>query len=547
MFTQRTNPIPEAREFSDHLLTTCAFQSDESLFLCDDQHLFFGFLCMTLNGLDNGLDDRLNGLLNQDWPDNTLVQCGLILSPDLQKTINQLMLLKDRASSEFKAMLKQNIQQLQSGIHQPLDQGHKLRRGILWITVKIALHQRSPSDDEMMIASRLKQTFSGGMETAGLAAMPMDQHEWLRLNMILVNHPEQGRWALSKVVADPERSLNEQVFDPDSCLEVHPDHLVIGVGDKQRFVKVLVAKQLPQFAALGSAFSFMGDSQSGHRGIKCYAQIHALLRFPRCQQLQASLNSRQRIAIQQSSSPITCFEPRLLERKKDFDVLSDALNKGDAPLHLSFALVLYCDSQKEANTLSSNACSYFRELGFMLYEDVYFMLPMFLNTLPGNAQKATQTLAMHEKTLATRHAVPLLPLFDDWPGHQEVLLNLVSRRGQLINLSLFESNSNYNGIIAATSGAGKTVLVNEIISNILIRGGQCWALDIGEGYKKLCHHFDGLFLDFDQHSQLGMNPFASGTRLRRGRRHSVGTDHCHGVTQSPPVALSGSQPSGTDS
>ena len=115
---------------------------------------------------------------------------------------------------------------------------------------------------------------------------------------------------------------------------------------------------------------------------------------------------------------------------------------------------------------------------------------------------------MHEKTLATRHAVPLLPLFDDWPGHHESLLNLVSRRGQLMNLSLFESSSNYNAVIAATSGAGKTVLVNELISNILIRGGQCWALDIGEGYKKLCQHFDGSFLDFDQHSTIGMNPFS---------------------------------------
>ena len=78
-----------------------------------------------------------------------------------------------------------------------------------------------------------------------------------------------------------------------------------------------------------------------------------------------------------------------------------------------------------------------------------------VNTKPGNAQKSTQTIAMHEKTLATRHAVPLLPLFDDWSGHQEALLNMVSRRGQLMNLSLFESNSNYNAIIAATSGAGK--------------------------------------------------------------------------------------------
>ena len=508
MFAKRPVPTPEPQQFSDSLMTARAYDPNSHVFLCDDKHLFFGFLCMTLSGLDNGLDDRLNGLLNQDWPDDALMQCGLVLSPDLMQTIEQLLALQGHVDSAFAAMLDQNIRQLRAGVHQPMTNDQKLRRGILWMTVKVPLRHLSPSDEEMLRVKRLRQTFAGGIETAGLASVPMSQNDWLRLSMILVNHPEQGRWALSQIAAEPEHALNEQVFDPDTPLEVHPDHLVLGTGQKQRFVKVLVAKQLPPFAALGLAFNYMGDSQNGHRGIKCYAQIHVLLHFPPVRQLQTSLNNRQRIAIQQASSPITRFEPRLMERKKDFDLLFGALNQGDAPLKLTFTLVLYCDSQKEADMLSSNASSYYRELGFMLYEDVYFMLPMFLNTLPGNAQKATQTLALHEKTVATRHAVSLLPLFDDWSGHQEVLLNLVSRRGQLMNLSMFESNSNYNAIIAATSGAGKTVLVNEIISNVLIRGGQCWTLDIGEGYKKLCQHFDGLFLDFDQGSTIGMNPFA---------------------------------------
>ena len=326
--------------------------------------------------------------------------------------------------------------------------------------------------------------------------------------MILVNHPEQGSWVVDGVQADTGQPLNEQVFDPDTPLATAPLHLTLGSGQKARTVKVLVAKKLPAFASLGQAFNYLGDSQNGHRGIKCYAHIHVLLHFPPLRQLQASLGNRQRIAIQQASSPITRFEPRLMERKKDFDLLFEALNQGDAPLKMTFTLVLYADSEKEADRLSSNASSYFRELGFTLYEDIYFMLPMFLNSLPGNVQRPTQTIGLHEKTLATRHAVPLLPLFDDWAGHQEAMLNLVSRRGQLMNVSLYESNSNYNAIIAATSGAGKTVLVNEMISNVVIRGGQCWTLDIGEGYKKLCQHFDGLFLDFDQDSSIGLNPFA---------------------------------------
>ena len=390
-----------------------AFSHAKEFGLSDDKHLFFGFICVLMNGLDSGLEQRLNGLLNQNWPPDTLVQCGLILSPDLNQTLRQLRKIQNNITPEFKSMLEQNICQLKDGVKRPVTNGQRLRRGCLWMTVKTPISQFSPTHDDIIQHVRLQQSFSAGLETTGLAAIALDQNDWLQLNRILVNHPEKTQWLDAKPSAEDDRSLNQQVFDPDTSLQVEQDHLVLGTGEKKRYIKVLIAKQLPQFAPLGIAFNFMGDSQSGHRSIKCYAQIHTLLNFPDIRQLQATLNNRQRIATQQASGPITRFEPRLMERKSDFDILFNALNKGDAPLKLTFALVLYCDSLKEANMLSSNVCSYYRELGFMLYEDVYFMLPMFLNTLPGNAQKASQTIAMHEKTLATRHAVPPLPLFDD--------------------------------------------------------------------------------------------------------------------------------------
>ena len=120
MFSSSKPSAPVEPEFTDSLLVTRAYDPESQIFLCDDKHLFFGFLSLPLSGLDSGLDDRLNGLLNQDWPDDTLFQCGLISSPDVMNTIHQLMLAKDRADPRFKAMLKQNIQQLQAGVHQPI-------------------------------------------------------------------------------------------------------------------------------------------------------------------------------------------------------------------------------------------------------------------------------------------------------------------------------------------------------------------------------------------------------------------------------------------
>ena len=329
MFANSNTTVPIEPQYTDSLLTTRAYAPESQIFLCDDKHLFFGFLSLPLSGLDSGLDDRLNGLLNQDWPNDTLLQCGLVSSPDVMNTIYQLMMAKDRTEPRFKAMLKQNIQQLQAGVHEPVTNEQMLRHGILWFTVKVPTREFPPNEDDLLQIKRLKSSFQGGIETAGLLYTPMSQHDWLRLNMILVNHHEHGHWAMEGAHADSERPLNHQVFDPDTPLRVSPDQLELGISHKSRTIKVLVAKKLPAYVPLGQAFNYLGDSQNGHRGIKCYAHIHVLLHFPAINPLQASLSNRQRIAIQQASSPITRFEPRLMERKKDFDVLFEALNKGE--------------------------------------------------------------------------------------------------------------------------------------------------------------------------------------------------------------------------
>ena len=49
------------------------------------------------------------------------------------------------------------------------------------------------------------------------------------------------------------------------------------------------------------------------------------------------------------------------------------------------------------------------------------------------------------RTVATRHAIPLLPVFADWPGTGMPTLNFVSRNGQMINVSLFDSGTRPQG------------------------------------------------------------------------------------------------------
>ena len=62
--------------------------------------------------------------------------------------------------------------------------------------------QLSPTHDDIIQLARLQQSFSAGLETAGLAAIALDQNDWLKLNQILVNHPEKTQWQDAEPLAD---------------------------------------------------------------------------------------------------------------------------------------------------------------------------------------------------------------------------------------------------------------------------------------------------------------------------------------------------------
>ena len=58
---------------TSQLFSILAYVAEDGLFLTEDRSLAFGFICQPLSGADPSVADRVNVLLNQDWPVDTLV------------------------------------------------------------------------------------------------------------------------------------------------------------------------------------------------------------------------------------------------------------------------------------------------------------------------------------------------------------------------------------------------------------------------------------------------------------------------------------------
>lgn len=83
----------------------------------------------------------------------------------------------------------------------------------------------------------------------------------------------------------------------------------------------------------------------------------------------------------------------------------------------------------------------------------------------------------------------------------------MSRNGQIMSLSLHDSSTNQNAVIAAESGSGKSFLLNEIVLSYMSEGARVWIIDAGKSYKKLCESLNGDFVEFSERSNISLNPF----------------------------------------
>ncbi|MBV5272080.1 MAG: type IV secretion system protein TraC [Lamprocystis purpurea] len=489
-----------------NLFPALAFDPEQQLFLLDDRSVGFGYLCEPLASGDRAQADRLSVLINLDWPPDTLMQVILWTSPDLEEKLARMQVLRlGHGDDLLRASTRRRAEFLRAGANAALGPGSDLRLRDLQVivTVKLPLAEPVPTAHETREATELYATAFQVLHTAGLRPVPLSADRYVRLMATLLNWDPRAGWR-DRIVpeCDPHRLIREQFLDLMHAVEV--DSKGINLGGHR--AQTLSVKRFPDRVGFGMAARYLGDALSGSRGIRHPVLITLNLRFPDAEAARVKLTAGRQWANHQALGPLSTYLPALAYRRQGFETLFKSLDNGDRPVHCYLGLVLFAP-REEANAAASNLRTYWRELGFQVMPDQYFALPLFLHCLPFGADRDAIPHMMRYRTLAASHATALLPVFGDWKGTGEPVLNLVGRNGQLMDVNLFDSLTNYNAVVAASSGSGKSFLANEIIATNLSVGGRCWVIDVGRSYQNLCEAFDGQFIAFTQETQISLNPF----------------------------------------
>lgn len=498
-----------ARNSAASLLPAMAYNSEENLFLLEGKGIGFAFMCEPLYVTDDKVGERLNVLLNQDWPKNTILQTHLWTSPDIGKTLFEYESLSIRQNSILGDYRKQRSIFLKEHTTTPLGRSEiRLRNIESLITVRIPTNGEFPTEKEIEAASSLRRSVLQALESCGMPCDLIDAASYIRFMSTILNQGPNASWRDTLFTPYDDKDLiRNQIFDYDNEINVDRDGVWLGEPNKGTRVKTLSIKRYPEYSALGVARRFLTEPLHGSRGIHENTLLTATIVFPDSEAARGRMEQERQWVTNQAYGPMMKWAPRLADKKYSYDSLFEALDDGDCVVKLYLGITLLCPPGQEEAAVS-NARAYFREGGYQVLEDKCICLPLFLTNLPFGADPKMVKESFRFKTMATRHAVTQLPLFGGWKGTGTPALNFVGRDGQLMNLSLFDSGSGFNCVIAARTGSGKSFLTNELIMSYLSKGGRCWVIDVGRSYEKLTKYLPGgQFLEFSENSQVCLNPF----------------------------------------
>ena len=365
------------------LFSVLAYSEDDQIFLTDDNSIAFGFLCDPLEGTDQKAKDRINVLLNGDWPDDTIMQFNLYGGQDIHKVMNTMSEIRKDKGTEFtEANTKKRKQFFIDGTQEVIEKnsGVKVRNFVLIVTVKIPINDAIPNEKEIARVSDLRGGFKQSLSTVGLRPDPMDANEYVHLMSSMLNWGDGASWRNGrKIRADDDKPLNEQLLDFDTSVSVDAKGLWLGDEEDEEGVRVtnLSVKRFPRIFHFGNAAAYLGDLMMGSRGIRENCLISAAIHFPSPQKAKSSMETKRQWAVNQAYGPMLKFVPALAQKKHGFDVLFQAIDDGDRIVRVNLGMTLFSKDKESATMAVSNARSYWGELGFGIMEDKYFNLPLF--------------------------------------------------------------------------------------------------------------------------------------------------------------------------
>jgi len=495
------------------LVPVNAYDSQMGMFYCDGDREYLGavFLGSPLIGADDGTTQMMKSAMSGDMPNDTLVQISYLSTSYIENMVNvyskpreDILRRTDGLTYRQKEVLYglyQNRRQfLLKGSREPIvkSSGVRLKDTMLVLSIKIPL-SKTPNDRELEDVRAAVMRFKESFKSVGLSPIQCNAAMYLGLLRTILFMGEAPA-----SFYDDDQLIREQVFPFSADAEMETKHLRIN----DTYIRSLSVQNYPDMVSLGVLNQLIGDPNGSHNQIVDPFMMTLTIHFPDQSKAVKSIKSKQNAINYQAQGPWAKYAARIRVKQEGHEILDESMENGNRPVKIWFNALIFSRDADDAARSASSLRTHFQMHGFEMHEDKHMHAPFFLMQLPLFQEVEVVDKSFRYYTMTVEQAAQLPPVIGEWKGSgRGGALVMAGRRGQVMLYDLFDSQTNFNLVVAAESGAGKSFLANDIIVGYLQKGAKVRVIDQGRSYEKLCDSIDGEYIEFDDDHQVSLNPF----------------------------------------
>ena len=481
-----------------------------------------GFEISVCCGADEKLVNSLSDILRHRIPDEMDVQFIFYgsnqVGPIIDNAYSRMLKNANRDADLCKASIAYYHKAAKSGFKNKMNLPTALREYRLFVFISKSASQ-GYSDELARDLESVRENFSVELAALGIDFTSLNLDRFLNTVFPWINPDIQNIYP-PKIKHEEYTGLNEQLVDKSFELIHDQERLTVEVSGREgerTLTKItnLSIRSLPdEFCLWEGPDNFFNVFRSS-QAIKCPFLISMNMRLVPQAQAKSKSQSMYLGMEKKAKSVYAKYISGTQEAAAEWKKIRDELASDTIRLaNIFFNLVLFSNDGEEKRDESSAISSY-RYNGIEIFNTKYMQLQSYLATLPFMMSEGMfhdLNIAGRLKTVTTWNLANLLPVVADYKMCRDGVL-LSSFRNQINFFDPFSSNlptANYNIAVAATSGAGKSFLVQNILSDTLNKGGRCFVIDLGHSYRKFCEIVGGTYLEYQS---LKLNPFTNVTDI----------------------------------
>lgn len=318
-------------------------------------------------------------------------------------------------------------------------------------------------------------------------------------------------------VYDDGKPIKEQITKLGHAAEVRRQHVLFGDvpeqgrPDERIAMRTFGIMRYPQRKELYEMGDIVGAMYDDTLQYPCPYIITTGIYTLDPNQAETTANLKNMRAKQNANSSQAKYQPEFADIARDWESVIHHLNNGGQMCELYHTVSLIApftsidDYSQTALGIWKNQRFTLAPLDFLQCAAWYAAMPMTFTTNARDDLKRIKLLS----TKTTINAIDMSPLLSEWQGVGDPVMMFFGRRGTPIFLDFYSNaQGNYNLFVTGVSGAGKSVILLEVVSAYKGIGAQVYILDVGRSYKNFVSLEGGVIFDFNASRKICMNPFS---------------------------------------